>query len=206
MSKPYSSALRIHPLQKTKVHMIRVVFHWMNSSLSSSPRLIGLRIRKAFFIRYGLVWNCFLSQLVYPCLSILSAFQITRVAQKIAPQSRPERTLTPWYIITRSERLNVWKKTHINFFFKSSLTIFSFLGDDILVYQDEKNPTWMFGVKVTDDGKYLVMSLYKDCSEKNLLWIADLESNNIGPNIQWIKLVNEFEADYEVYVSQCLSN
>ena len=40
--------------------------------------------------------------------------------------------------------------------------------------------------------------------QKNLLWIAEFETNNIGPNIQWIKLVNEFEAEYEVYVSQCL--
>ena len=38
------------------------------------------------------------------------------------------------------------------------------LGDDILVYQDKENPHWMFSVDVTEDGKYIVMYVYKDCS------------------------------------------
>lgn len=34
-------------------------------------------------------------------------------------------------------------------------------------------------------------------SQKNLLWIADLEKDMIGPNLVWDKVINDFEANYE---------
>ena len=90
------------------------------------------------------------------------------------------------------------------------------LGDDILVYEDKENPRWLFSVDVTEDGKYLVMYISKDCSkvryipplipllmlsQQNLLWIANFDKNSIGPNIKWIKVVDEFVSQYIVYVS-----
>ena len=33
--------------------------------------------------------------------------------------------------------------------------------------------------------------------QKGLLWIADLEKDAIGPNMQWDKVIDEFEANYE---------
>ena len=87
-----------------------------------------------------------------------------------------------------------------------------------MVYQDQKNPYWTFGVYMTEDGKYLVMYVCKSCStvryilllipllvlmlfQQNLLWIANFDKNNIGPNIEWIKVVDEFVSEYTVYVS-----
>lgn len=35
-------------------------------------------------------------------------------------------------------------------------------------------------------------------AQKNLLWVADLEENQIGQNIKWVKLIDDFEAKYEV--------
>jgi len=32
-----------------------------------------------------------------------------------------------------------------------------------------------------------------------MLWLADLEKEQIGSNFSWIKLVNDFEAEYSVY-------
>lgn len=102
-------------------------------------------------------------------------------------------------------------------FSKCSLTTFASLGDDILVHQDKENPQWLFSVGVTEDGKYLVMYISKDCSkvryavllliqllmsfQQNLLWIANFDENSIGPNIKWIKLVDKFVSRYTVYVS-----
>ena len=37
--------------------------------------------------------------------------------------------------------------------------------------------------------------------QQNLLWIANFDKNSIGPNIKWIKLVDEFVSEYSVYVS-----
>ena len=33
-----------------------------------------------------------------------------------------------------------------------------------------------------------------------MLWVADLHENAIGPNLRWLKIVNEFDASYSVFV------
>ena len=45
------------------------------------------------------------------------------------------------------------------------------------------------------------------------MWIADLKGNEIGPNLKWIKVVNEFDASYKelvflipVDLTYCISN
>ncbi|CAA7259570.1 unnamed protein product [Cyclocybe aegerita] len=70
-------------------------------------------------------------------------------------------------------------------------------AEDVLVYQDKENREWMFSIEVTEDDKYLILYLLKDSSRQNLLWIADYDTNGIGPNIQWRKVVNKFEAEYD---------
>jgi len=47
----------------------------------------------------------------------------------------------------------------------------------------------------------LCLSLLLDPNrrQKNLLWVADLEKEQIGSNFSWIKLVDDFEAEYSVY-------
>lgn len=34
--------------------------------------------------------------------------------------------------------------------------------------------------------------------QKSLLWVADLQENEISQNIKWEKLIDDFEAEYEV--------
>jgi hypothetical protein len=33
-----------------------------------------------------------------------------------------------------------------------------------------------------------------------MLWVADLQENEIGQNMKWDKIVNEFESEYTVSV------
>ncbi|TCD62958.1 hypothetical protein EIP91_006189 [Steccherinum ochraceum] len=71
-------------------------------------------------------------------------------------------------------------------------------SEDILVMKDASNPTWMFGIEITEvDGRYAIMTTTKDTSRKHLLWIADLEKEAIGQNLQWNKLIDSFDAKYE---------
>ncbi|TBU27685.1 prolyl oligopeptidase [Dichomitus squalens] len=71
-------------------------------------------------------------------------------------------------------------------------------SEDVLVYKDASNPEWMWGSEVTEvDGRYLLLSIRRDTSRKNLLWIADLQKDSIGANLVWDKLIDEFEANYE---------
>ncbi|QRW15681.1 carbohydrate esterase family 10 protein [Rhizoctonia solani] len=55
--------------------------------------------------------------------------------------------------------------------------------------------------KVTSpDGRYLILYVSRDTARQNLLWVTDLEdpSNPIGPNMKWIKLIDDWEASYSV--------
>lgn len=70
--------------------------------------------------------------------------------------------------------------------------------EDVLVYKDDANPEWFWGAEISEeDGRYLILSVSRDTSRKNLLWIADLESNAIGQDMQWNKLIDEFDASYD---------
>ncbi|CCM03973.1 uncharacterized protein FIBRA_06129 [Fibroporia radiculosa] len=71
-------------------------------------------------------------------------------------------------------------------------------AEDVLVYKDESHPEWMWNIEVTEeDGRYALMSVRRDTARKNLLWIADLEAGTIGQNMQWDKLIDDFEASYQ---------
>ena len=91
------------------------------------------------------------------------------------------------------------------------------LAEDILVHNDKENPTWRFGMHITDDGKYYILTTAKDSSrvsghnltiqshidislQKNLLWVAEVKENEVGPNIKWNKIKNEFESEFHVFV------
>ncbi|EKM75717.1 hypothetical protein AGABI1DRAFT_116196 [Agaricus bisporus var. burnettii JB137-S8] len=69
-------------------------------------------------------------------------------------------------------------------------------SDDILVHKDKDHPTWMFGITVTEDEKYLVLYTSRDTSRKNLIWITDLKKAKFGESILWQKLFDSFDAEY----------
>lgn len=72
-------------------------------------------------------------------------------------------------------------------------------SDDILVIKDPEHPDWMWSAAVSEvDGRYLELTIAKDSSRKYLVWVADLQENEIGPNLKWTKLINEFDASYEI--------
>lgn len=98
------------------------------------------------------------------------------------------------------------------------------IAEDVLVIKDDDHPDRQWSVDISEvDGKYLSLFIVKDTSrvilsstlgrfyslicvyQKNLLWVTDLEKNVIGPSMQWEKVVNEFHAEFDVYVSHLLS-
>ncbi|KAJ3476870.1 hypothetical protein NLI96_g10855 [Meripilus lineatus] len=71
-------------------------------------------------------------------------------------------------------------------------------SEDVLVLKDPSNPEWMWGAEISEvDGRYLLVTISRDTSRKNQLWVADLQQEVIGPNIKWDKLIDKFEAKYE---------
>jgi len=65
-------------------------------------------------------------------------------------------------------------------------------SDDTLIYERPDQKEWGFGGHVTDDGKFLVISIWKGTLRKNLLFYRDLTV----PNSPVVELIKDFEADY----------
>ena len=65
-------------------------------------------------------------------------------------------------------------------------------SEDVLVYQRRDEPDWMFGAEVTEDGRYLIISVSKGTDDKSRLLVKDLHEPYGLP----VDLIDEFEAAY----------
>ncbi|MEY3223505.1 MAG: hypothetical protein RLZZ203_2361, partial [Cyanobacteriota bacterium] len=65
-------------------------------------------------------------------------------------------------------------------------------SEDILIYHRPEQKEWGFGGSVTEDGKYLIISVWLGTDSKNLVFYKDLTN----PQGEVIELINRFEADY----------
>ncbi|MEO6065238.1 MAG: prolyl oligopeptidase family serine peptidase [Lysobacterales bacterium] len=66
-------------------------------------------------------------------------------------------------------------------------------GPDAVVYERRDQPDWGFGANVSDDGRYLVISVSLGTDERNLVLLNDLGQ----PAAPVIELVPEFRAAYQ---------
>jgi prolyl oligopeptidase len=68
----------------------------------------------------------------------------------------------------------------------------------VLVAEFPDHPTWRFSNEVSDCGKYLLLYIMSGCKDM-LLYFADLEKNgDITGKLNFEKIVDVFEADYDV--------
>ncbi|MEE8155085.1 MAG: prolyl oligopeptidase family serine peptidase [Phycisphaerales bacterium] len=65
-------------------------------------------------------------------------------------------------------------------------------SDDVLVYQRPQEPKWGFGPQVTEDGRYLVVTIWKGTGDKYRVMYKDLNE----PYGMLIDLIDTFEAEY----------
>ncbi len=63
---------------------------------------------------------------------------------------------------------------------------------DVLIYERPDQKDWGFSGGVTDDGRYLIISVWLGTDSRNLLFYKDLTN----PTAAVVELVNTFEADY----------
>ncbi len=68
-------------------------------------------------------------------------------------------------------------------------------SDDLLVYERKDQPEWMFGGSVTDDGRYLVVSVSRSTEPKNLVLYRDLSKKNAEATVE--TLIGEWDASYQ---------
>ena len=65
-------------------------------------------------------------------------------------------------------------------------------SEDILVYERKDQKEWGFDGRVTEDGRYLIVSVWQGTDPKNLVFYKDLKS----PDAKVVELINAFEAAY----------
>lgn len=70
--------------------------------------------------------------------------------------------------------------------------------EDKLIYERPDEPDWGFSGDVTEDGRYLIVSVWLGTSPKNLLFYKDLQSSDS----EVIELISEFEAQYSLIDSE----
>ena len=66
-------------------------------------------------------------------------------------------------------------------------------SEDRLVYERKDEKEWGFGGQVTEDGRFLVLSVWKGTLRKNQLFYQDLEN----PDADVVELISGFDASYD---------
>ena len=64
--------------------------------------------------------------------------------------------------------------------------------EDSLIYHRPDQKEWMFGGGVTEDGRYLIISVDRGTEPKNLVFYKDLQT----PDSPVVELISEFESSY----------
>ncbi|MEM6254796.1 MAG: prolyl oligopeptidase family serine peptidase [Cyanobacteria bacterium P01_D01_bin.156] len=67
-------------------------------------------------------------------------------------------------------------------------------SDDVLIYERPDEKEWGFQGRITNDGRYLIISVWRGTERKNLVFYKDLQDSSS----EVIELINEFEASYSL--------
>jgi prolyl oligopeptidase len=65
-------------------------------------------------------------------------------------------------------------------------------SEDTLIYERPDNKEWGFGGNVTEDGKFLIISVWLGTDSRNLVFYKDLTQKNS----QVVELINKLESDF----------
>lgn len=65
-------------------------------------------------------------------------------------------------------------------------------SEDVLIYHRPDQKEWGFDGGVTEDGRYLIISIWLGTDSRNLVFYKDLSL----PNAPVVELINQFEAEY----------
>jgi prolyl oligopeptidase len=61
------------------------------------------------------------------------------------------------------------------------------------VYRREDEPDWSFGISPTDDGKYLVLGVYRSTDPQNQVFVRETTAQHDAP---WTELVGDFDNEW----------
>lgn len=65
-------------------------------------------------------------------------------------------------------------------------------SEDVLIYERPDQKDWLFGGSVTEDGRYLIVSVFQGTDNKNRVYYKDLQAKDAPV----VKLLDDFDASY----------
>ncbi|KZC11942.1 Prolyl endopeptidase [Dufourea novaeangliae] len=75
-------------------------------------------------------------------------------------------------------------------------------SEDVIVVELPEEPSWRIGAEVSDCGKWLIVTVVKDCRD-NLVYFTELKSETkFNEKLQLTQVVDKFEADYEYITNE----
>ncbi|XP_058225537.1 uncharacterized protein LOC131334513 [Rhododendron vialii] len=105
------------------------------------------------------------------------------------------------------ENVDAGTETNVNL---NQEVYYHFLGtnqsEDILCWRDPDNPKYAHGASVTDDGKYLLLTIAESCEPVNKVYYCDMSALSNGLEghrgrkdlLPFVKLIDNFDAEYDV--------
>ncbi len=66
-------------------------------------------------------------------------------------------------------------------------------AEDVLIYKKPEHKEWRFAGNVTDDGRYLVISVFRGTERKNRVYCCELSEGKVGSVVE---LLNQEDANY----------
>lgn len=105
------------------------------------------------------------------------------------------------------ENVDAGTETNVNL---NHEVYYHFLGtnqsEDILCWRDPDNPKYANGASVTDDGKYLLLTIAESCEPVNKVYYCDMSALGNGLEghrgskdlLPFVKLIDNFDAQYDV--------
>jgi prolyl oligopeptidase len=91
---------------------------------------------------------------------------------------------------TKLEAVNYYQKLYYH-------RIGSPQSEDVLIYERPDQKEWGFSGDVTEDGRYLIITVWKGSDRKNLIFYKDLSR----PDSKVVELISQWDADYTVIES-----
>ncbi|KAH7845840.1 hypothetical protein Vadar_006620 [Vaccinium darrowii] len=105
------------------------------------------------------------------------------------------------------ENVDAGTETNVNL---NHEVYYHFLGtnqsEDILCWRDPDNPKYTNGASVTEDGKYLLLTIAESCEPVNKVYYCDMSALGNGLEghrgskdlLPFVKLIDNFDAQYDV--------
>nr|XP_046229462.1 prolyl endopeptidase-like [Scatophagus argus] len=75
---------------------------------------------------------------------------------------------------------------------------------DVLCAEFPEHPKWISIAEVSDDGRYVLLTVREGCNPVNRLWYCDLQTipQGITGVLPWVKLIDNFDAEYKYVTNE----